>query len=154
MLRSLDVWPGYLFLYVPFAYTHAASHLMMYNGGGRFLELLFYLWFGGTCLICVVLLEYQYSIAETVSDFCAAKIVQLRQKKSSTIGAALLNMSPVGGAGSEPEDSDVAAERARVGGGGVSSDTAIVIRGMIKLFSTAGTRQTKVAVDDLFLSMN
>ena len=46
MLLSLDVWPGYLFLYVPFAYTHAASHLMMYNGGGRFLELLFYLWFG------------------------------------------------------------------------------------------------------------
>lgn len=51
MTMVLDVWPWYLYIYVPFAYTSAAHQLMMYNGGGQFVSALLKLWFGGTLLI-------------------------------------------------------------------------------------------------------
>ena len=62
--NALDVWPSWLYIFLPFAYTSACSNLMVYNGGMEFYKALASLFFGSAVIIAIVVADYRVGLKD------------------------------------------------------------------------------------------
>jgi len=152
--NALDVWPSWLYVFLPFAYTSACSNLMVYNGGMEFYKALASLFFGSAVIIALVIVDFRVGL----KDSFVKKIEQIimdAQKKKRVESDNAIQMQNFTTDTPEVEDSDVAQERTRIADGGPSSeDSAIVIKNLVKEFDMGVHLPNKVAVRNLCLTVN
>ena len=151
--NALDVWPTWLYLFLPFAYTSACSNLMVYNGGMEFYKALASLFFGSSAIIAMVVVDFRVGLKDSCVKKAEQTIMDARKKQPADGDGGIQMQSFASTA--EAEDSDVAEERRRiVDGSGAGEAPAIVVKNMVKEFDMGVHLPKKVAVRDLCLTVN
>ena len=158
--NALDVFPAWLYVFLPFAYTSACSSLMVYNGGLEFYKALFALFFGGSVLIAVVIVDYHYNLKDLAIQKIEEKIREARTGKPADNALeggrggdpAALALTSFSTTAAAQEDADVAEERKRIAGLSDGSE-AIVVKNLVKEFDMGVALPKKVAVRDLCLTV-
>ena len=158
--NAMDVWPVWLYVYLPFAYTSAASNLMVYNGGANFYTALAALFFGGSFLIGLVIVDFRVKLKDAFVRKVAGMIRAARQPKTDKGGdgggdSIAMSSFSTETASAEQEDDDVRREREKVESGDRSGgDAAITINKMKKEFDMGVHLPKKRAVRELCLTIN